>query len=86
MEKPEWDSGRLHVFRNHAPSGLDGSNPSSGSMIKIRVYDRYESFIQRNAPSGVHITGKSSLWDEREVTEEELLKLVRQGEKIIVNP
>ena len=55
--------------------------------MKIAVYDKYEAYYQREAyRNGFSLSGKSGLWEEKEVTEEELLALARRGEKILVNP
>ena len=55
--------------------------------MRVIVYDKYESYYQSQADiHNFKVTGKSSLWESRDVTEEELLALARNGEKILVNP
>lgn len=55
--------------------------------MRVIVYDKYESYYQSQADRhNFKVTGKSSLWENRDVTEEELLELARNGEKILVNP
>lgn len=55
--------------------------------MRVIVYDKYESYYQSQADRhNFNVTGKSSLWESRDVTEEELLELARNGEKILVNP
>ena len=59
--------------------------------MKVKIYDRYErlyldtvSEIHHNRPYQ-NVTSSMNLWEEREVTEEELLQLIREGEKILIN-
>ena len=54
--------------------------------MKIKVYDAYEAlYIKEAMRMEEKATSTYDLWVEKEVTEEELLSLVRRGEKIMIN-
>jgi len=55
--------------------------------MKVKVYNQYEiDYLRAANRHGVTVTSNFDLWEEREITEEELLNLARRGEKILVNP
>ena len=54
--------------------------------MKIKVYDAYEAlYIKETMRMEEKATATYVLWVEKEVTEEELLSLIRRGEKIMIN-
>ena len=58
--------------------------------MKVKIYDKYEQLYLETVDS-LHggryrnATSSMNMWEEREVTEEELLQLIRDGEKILIN-
>lgn len=54
--------------------------------MKIKVYDAYEAlYIKEAMRMEERVTSTYDLWVEKEATEEELLSLIRRGEKIMIN-
>lgn len=55
--------------------------------VRVKVYNKYEaSYLNWARRNFASVTSTFDLWEERDVTEEELLRLVRNGEKVLVNP
>lgn len=55
--------------------------------VRVKVYNKYEaSYLDWARRNFASVTSTFDLWEERDVTEEELLRLVRNGEKVLVNP
>ena len=54
--------------------------------IKIEVYDKYEvDYVSDMRWKGESLTTGNSYWKPMVVSEQELLNLIKQGNKILVN-
>lgn len=55
--------------------------------MRVKVYNKYEAdYLNWARRHSASVTSNFDLWEERDITEEELLRLVRNGEKVLVNP